>query len=336
MYLIKHKRALAILCNTIYVRNNINVARSSNRPATWKILRLARPIGSKTAFREEEMITDQCQRWRRGRTGFRPAGELFNAAQHEAVILTEREAKDFCCTHHYSGTMPVARFRVGLLRKMPFEHEKLCGVAVFSVPMQQAVLSKHLKTDVNSGAELGRFVLLDEVEGNGESWFLAAANRLLALKTSVRAVVSYADPVARLTADGDVLKPGHIGTIYQSTNARMVGRSAARTLLLTRDGRIISERTLSKIKHQETGSAYAYRQMIAAGAPERRHGEDPASYVLRAINEGPFKRCRHPGNLVYVYAVGTPSERRSHARLFAPAQPYPKALDFKCSPIILA
>lgn len=115
------------------------------------------------------MITTHCQRWRRGASIFRPAGERFDQTRHDVVVLTERDAKDFCAQHHYSGSMPAARFRVGLLRKMPNEPLRLAGVAVFSVPMQPAVLTKHLKADVHTGAELGRFVLTDAVEGNGRA-----------------------------------------------------------------------------------------------------------------------------------------------------------------------
>lgn len=273
------------------------------------------------------MITAHCQRWRDGASTFRPAGERFDPTRHEVVILTERDAKDFCTRHHYSASMPAARFRVGLLRKAPNEPLRLAGVAVFSVPMQPAVLTKHLKADVHTGAELGRFVLEETVEGNGESWFLAAANRLLARETPIRAVVSYADPVARIGVDGTVIKPGHIGTIYQAMNARMIGWSSARTLVLTRSGQVISGRALSKIRKGECGADYAYRQLLAAGAPHRRLGEDAESYVRRALSEGPFVRRRHPGNLVYAYAVGDAAERRAINARLPPGVPYPKARD---------
>lgn len=205
-----------------------------------------------------KMNTNLCQRWDNKRTRYRPAGELFNPHRHECVLLSDSDAKAFCQQHHYSATMP-ARFRVGLLRKMPFEGERLAGVAVFSVPMQNAVLTKHLKADVATGAELGRFVLLDEVEGNGESWFIAAANRLLREHTPIRAVVSFSDPVERVDERGVVIKPGHVGTIYQAVNARMVGRSASRTLTMTRSGLVVSDRALSKLRNDEVGAAYAYK-----------------------------------------------------------------------------
>lgn len=275
------------------------------------------------------------QRWSRGRTRFRLPDNLFNPARHEAVVLSETDAKEFCRAHHYSGSMPASRFRVGLIRRMPFTREVLAGVAVFSVPMQAAVLKRHLGADMTSGAELGRFVLLDDVEYNGESWFIGAANRLLRRETPIRSVVCYSDPVARVTESGECVKPGHQGTIYQSTGSRFVGRSSPRTLVLTPGGLVISGRTLSKIRNGETGSQYAYQQLLAAGAPVRRIGEEPADYVRRALAEGPFIRRRHPGNWVYCYGVGSRAERSASSARFAPSLPYPKAGANAVDPIIL-
>lgn len=278
------------------------------------------------------------QRWRDKRTQFCTPEHRFDPSRHEAVVLGEADAKAFCQAHHYSGTMPAARFRVGLMRKMPFQADILAGVAVFSVPMQGAVLSKYLgpQADMQTGCELGRFVLLDSVEWAGESWFIGAANKLLAQHSPIRSIVSFSDPVARQSEYGEILKPGHFGVVYQATNARMVGRSKARTLVLTRSGLVISDRTLSKIRNDEVGADYAYRQLRAAGAPARHFGESGQDYVRRALKCGAFTRSRHPGNFVYCWAVGSASERKHYARGFLPALAYPKAVDYTISPILVA
>jgi hypothetical protein len=54
-----------------------------------------------------------------------------------------------------------------------------------------------------------RFVLLDECPGNSESWFLARCFDAL-LDDGVRGVVSFADPVPRRTASGQLVMPGHV------------------------------------------------------------------------------------------------------------------------------
>lgn len=270
-----------------------------------------------------EVVT-ACQRWTKKRMSFRPAGEPFNAGRHEVVLLGESDAKAFCTKHHYSSSMPPARVRVGMMRKMPFKSDELVGLAVFSVPMQAASLSKYLKADMQTGVELGRFLCTDVVESNGESWLIGQANRLLQRETKIRSVLSYCDPLERLNEAGEVIKPGHIGTIYQSAGASLLGRSSPRTLVFARSGHVISERGLSKIRNEETGAAYAYRQLVAAGAPERHFGEHPADYVRRALECGAFTKIKHPGNYVYAWACGNKIERRIGRSRIGPGLPYPK------------
>jgi hypothetical protein len=79
-----------------------------------------------------------CQRWRKRRHSFRPAGEPFDPARHGVEPIDERTAKAFVVEHHYSRSYPAARLRVGLFRKdAPWSPAYLAGVAVFSQPMNQ-------------------------------------------------------------------------------------------------------------------------------------------------------------------------------------------------------
>lgn len=261
-----------------------------------------------------------CQRWFARREDYRPAGEPFLPGHHEAVVLPYADARAFVERHHYSGSFPAARLTVGLMRR----GIGLAGVAVFSVPANDASITARCGVAGREGVTLGRFVLLDEVEGNGETWFLARAFSLLALELrDVRAVLSYADPMPRRAADGRSFVPGHVGTIYQAHNARYVGRSKAEWLWITRDGKILSPRTLSKLRNDDQGAAGAYAQLLRAGAPARRISENIFRYVDRALHDGPFTRVRHPGNHAYVWAVG--GRRRETVSRLARALPYPKS-----------
>ena len=101
-------------------------------------------------------------------------GELFDSRWAAFVPLDETRAKAFVVKHHYSGSYPAARFRAGVVIKQPFQPERLYGVGVFSVPMNQAVIPAYFDGLLpNQGVELGRFVLLDELTANAESWALA-------------------------------------------------------------------------------------------------------------------------------------------------------------------
>jgi hypothetical protein len=109
------------------------------------------------------------QRWRYGRTLYRLPDEVINTSEYDvAAIARDRDAKTFVTTHHYSRSYPAARYRFGLYHK-----GTLAGVAVFSVPCNDKVLTNVFPLPAVLSAELGRFVLLDCVPGNGESWFLA-------------------------------------------------------------------------------------------------------------------------------------------------------------------
>ncbi|WP_109015704.1 Mom family adenine methylcarbamoylation protein [Novimethylophilus kurashikiensis] len=252
------------------------------------------------------MGSDGAQRWHHRRDTFVPPSNRFDPGRCEVVALPEAEAKQFVIQHHYSGSYPAARFRVGLVAKPRDGIAFLGGVAVFSVPMQAAAISKYLGGSLLEGVELGRLVLLDHplLGYNAESWFVARAFRLLkAALPDVKGVVSYSDPVTRYNADGEVVKPGHAGIVYRALNGLYHGRSSARTHIIARDGRVVSERSLSKIRLGESGVDYSIRQLIALGAPARLPHEDGRAYVERALAEGGFRKSRHPGNHVFSWRV---------------------------------
>ena len=264
-----------------------------------------------------------CQRWRRGRANYRPAGELFNTARAAVATIDETQAKAFVIGHHYAASYPAARFRTGLFIQERFTREQLVGVAVFSVPMSQHIIPRYFEgLEPNAGVELGRLVLLDEIAANAESWFVARAFRLLRAQLSgIHGVLSYSDPLERVTAAGEIVKRGHIGTVYQALNAAYRGRTRPSYITLARDGRIVSHRAITKLRAEVTGEAYAYEQLRAMGAPMRRPFESGTEYAARALTDGNFRKIRHPGNHVYTWWLG---ERR--ARPQWAAIPYPKAM----------
>lgn len=256
------------------------------------------------------MICPIAQRWRARRASYRPVGEPIVTRAHEvAAIPDDRTAKDFVVAHHYAASYPAARFRFGLYRAA-----ELVGVAVFSVPANPAVLSRFGDVDA---AELGRFVLLDEVASNGESWFLARAFDLLRLD-GVAGVVSFSDPVARTAVDGRVTMPGHIGTIYQATNATYLGRSKPETRRLLPDGTVFHGRAAAKIRRRDVGWRYAAALLERHGASPL--GDADGAMWLRTWVPRLTRPLRHGGNHRYAFAL----DRRLRRGLEADAQPYPK------------
>jgi hypothetical protein len=250
------------------------------------------------------------QRWRAGRSSARPPGEPIRPAEYDVLpIADDATARAFVLAHHYSGSYPAARRRYGLYRR-----GLLAGVAVFSVPCNARTFAC-LPCPPALAVELGRFVLLDEVPGNGETWFLARCFERLR-RDGFAAAVSFSDPMPRTAEDGSAVFPGHFGTIYQAHNGRYVGRSRPRTLRLLPDGRAFSDRAAQKVRAREQGWRYAAGLLERFGADAPR--EDAAAWLnhwLRRLT----RAVRHPGNFKYAWAL----DRRLRRGL-PPALPYPK------------
>ncbi len=267
---------------------------------------------------------DRSQRWRNRRSRFIDNDTTIDPKRYGVdVIHCYRQAKPFVIEHHYSGTFPATRLSCGLFRNGPAGTSQLVGVCAFSVPVNNASVSLHTGlNDPTNGVDLGRLVLLDDVEANGESWFVSRAFSLLRqVKPGIQSVIAYSDPMPRYGQDGTILMPGHCGLVYQALSARFRGCSKARVLTLLPTGHVLSPRAVSKIRAQETGAAYAERQLMDAGAPPRGLGERPDDWLYRLDRLGFFARVKHPGNLVYTFAL-TKAARLAGRSL--PSSPFPR------------
>jgi hypothetical protein len=279
------------------------------------------------------MSSPACQRWNnRVHSWRRPGDGGFDPARYGvAAIADDRTPKTFVQAHHYSGTFPAAKHRFGLYDLAGGEPD-LAGVAVLSVPASRRVLTGVFPglEAYEQSLELGRFVLLDQVAANGESWFLGQAFRLAAAE-GVRGVVSFSDPLPRWADDGEdeprLVMPGHVGTIYQASNATYTGRGTARTLTLLRDGTVFSARAAQKVRDQGKGHDYAEQLLIARGATPMRAGERPAAWLARALEEAGARKVRHRGNHRYAFRIGPNRTLRSAVEINPDPQPYPKTVD---------
>lgn len=266
------------------------------------------------------------QRWHKRIGSFRSPHEIINTTEYEiAECDSDKVTKAFIEEHHYSGSYPAARERFHLYRR----GGALVGAAVFSHPPNEAVL-RRLPCERMQGIELGRLVLLDNVPGNGESWFVARCFELLRAK-GIAAVVSHSDPLPRRTVEGRLVLPGHVGNVYQALNATYGGRTEARYQWLMPDGTVFSRRAANKIRKRERGYRYAIDQLVAAGAERPLDlGQNLELWLvdsLRAIG----RRVKHHGNHRYLWALDK-RLRRSIASLAlvdvdGNAVPYPKRLD---------
>ena len=262
------------------------------------------------------MHIQHCQRWRERRGLYRPAGEPIVTRWYEVEpIADDTTARRFVLTHHYSGSYPAARRRFGLYGPGGV----LSGVAVFSVPAQPKALDV-LPGDRETCGELGRLVLLDAVPANGESWFVARCFELLR-REGWTGVVSFADPVPRTTAAGDMIFGGHLGTVYQALNGVHLGRSKPRLARLLPDGTVLNERAMSKVRTGERGRRYAAAVLERHGAEPLRDDEDATAWVNRWIGRI-TRSLRHAGNIKYAWVLDS---TRGHQRMRRmKGLPYPK------------
>lgn len=251
------------------------------------------------------VIVTHVQRWLQHRAFYRPAREVVDVRRLEVAILdSDATARAFVEAHHYSASYPAARLRFGL-----YERSALVGVAVLSHPMREDVLS-WLPGEGLERAELGRFVLLDRVGANAETWFLARAFDL-ARRAGIVSALSMSDPEPRSNGDGTVVFPGHVGTIYQASNAVYRGRAgggAMRTVRLFRDGTMCSARALQKIRARDRGWRYAVELLRLHGARAPVDGEDLRAW-LRAELPRITTTHRRAGNHVYGFALERAARR---------------------------
>lgn len=266
------------------------------------------------------MQLDFTQRWNERRSGWVAHRQVIDPERYRVARIDESIARRFCERHHYAGSLGAVRLSVGLLDRVGAGDEELVGACVFGMLMQPRAAVRWCGQDARLVPELHRLCLLDRAPFNAESFFVSRAMRVLRERIpSARALISNSDPVPRFDAAGRLTKFGHVGVCYQALSMRFTGIASPRTLILDREGRVLSDRSLSKLRNGERGARYAERQLVDAGAPTRRADEEGRDYVARALREGPFRQSRHPGNLVYVMALDDSADTR--ARL-APAQPY--------------
>lgn len=245
----------------------------------------------------------------------RPAREIVATRDLEVVELDELTAKAFIERHHYSRSYPAARRRFGLFRL-----GELVGVAVFSRPFRAEVLTNAFPLlAVDDAAELGRFVLLDEVGANAETWFLARCFELV--RDELRGVVSFSDPNPRTSIDGAQIFPGHYGCIYQAANARYSGLTASATLRLLPDGTVFSNFASGKIRRGLVGWRAAAAELERFGAEPLVSIEDEHHRIawLEKWRDLLTRPMRHRGLHRYTFALD-----RAAPKIYGPARAYPK------------
>lgn len=132
--------------------------------------------------------------------------------------------KAFIIEHHYSHGCHNGPMCYGL-----YDDSRLIGVIAFATPCSENVRRSVFGPEhVNRVTELHRLVILDETPKNAESYFIARALRNLKLgRPHLWGILSFADATQ-----------GHIGVIYQATNAIYTGSSSRARFFRDQNGRL--------------------------------------------------------------------------------------------------
>jgi hypothetical protein len=240
---------------------------------------------------------------------FVPPPDTIRTVDFEVVpTRSYKPGRRFVEEQHYSGTWPQCSRAVELRGR----GGRLMGVAAFSVVSR---LFSAPFAEAGAWLTLARFVLLDEVAWNGETWMLGRCFELLR-REGFAGIVSFSDPVPRTNARGTVVFGGHAGTIYRAHNGVFTGRSKPETRWVLPDGTLFETRTANKLKVGDEGASGAHRLLVRHGATPLQAGEDPRGWVelWRAKLCRPLK---HTGNLRYLWALA-----KRDRRFLPPGLPY--------------
>lgn len=211
------------------------------------------------------------------------ATDVIRVADTVVGLVATREVEEFCRRYHYtgSGTGAVYPWHYGL-----WHANTLLGVVAYNLPPpgpRRFVFGPEHESHV---WHMGRLALADVAPRNSESRLIGGSFKLIQAEHSrVWAVLTYADTAA-----------GHIGYVYQATNAIYTGTGGDVASYVDRQGRC-------RTRHNYRGTVTA-AQAIAQG--------------LTRV-EGTLKHR-------YVYILGNRTERRHRRGLLKlPVLPYPKA-----------
>jgi hypothetical protein len=273
---------------------------------------------------------DLTQRWRLRSPRWVPTSAGgFDPDRYQVLPIGEPQAAQFLARHHYQPTLPSTTYRYGLVEQFHTGEPELVGVATLGVPASRGVLTNVFPDlePYRESLDFNRLVLLDKIPANAETWFCARAFRMAAA-AGVRGLVTFADPVPRWRTIGprpELIKPGHVGCIYQAGGWDYLGRATPRSLVLLPDATVLNARAIAKITGNERGRDGVIARIVGFGATPPGPDTEPKQWLAESLRVIGARRVRHPGNHRYAVKLGTRAQRTRTTIALAPSR-YPKPL----------
>lgn len=195
--------------------------------------------------------------------------------------VTSADVREFCHRYHYTGVGNNLNWRWGL-----WHGPMLLGVVSYNMPTRSVCASVFGPDHLHQVWHMGRLALAELAPRNSESRLIGGSLRAITREyPEVWAVLTYAATDA-----------GHIGYVYQATNALYTG----------------------------TGGDPVYYTDQAGN----RRGTHLDGHGVTADRAAALGWVRHQGGVKhrYVYVLGNRSERRARLEaLRLPVLPYPKS-----------
>ena len=168
-----------------------------------------------------------------------------------SVVHCERsEVKDFIEKWHYSKSIN------GLMSDYCFklmDGNRMIGAMIYG-RFAMANVWKKYSNSPEEVIELRRLCCIDDTPKNTESYFIGSTLRWLKKNTTIKTVISYADP-----------EYGHEGIIYQATNFKDIGKTSAGKVIIHNGKKYHDKAIRTKYKGELKPFAVRLRKALESG-----------------------------------------------------------------------
>ena len=168
-----------------------------------------------------------------------------------SVVHCERsEVKDFIEEWHYSKSIN------GLMSDYCFklmDGNRMIGAMIYG-RFAMANVWKKYSNSPEEVIELRRLCCIDDTPKNTESYFIGSTLRWLKKNTTIKTVISYADP-----------EYGHEGIIYQATNFKDIGKTSAGKVIMYNGKKYHDKAVRTKYKGELKPFAVRLREALESG-----------------------------------------------------------------------
>lgn len=181
---------------------------------------------------------------------------------YQVIPCERKDIKDFIEEWHYSksinGVMSDYCFKL-------MDGEKMIGAMIYGGLAMANAWKKYAdsKDDV---IELRRLCCIDDTPKNTESYFIGQTLKWLAKNTTIKTIVSYADP-----------EYGHKGVIYQATNFKCIGKTAKGRVIIF-NGKKYHDKTI-RTKYKGELKPFAKKVKEALENGEAYYKETEGKYI---------------------------------------------------------